>query len=317
MPRQFYHTTAEATVRVVEAVYAATNTPDIGFIETFCDFSNAQAVQAIGLAEDLGFISDSAGTYSVANPLAQFLSTPHDKQKASILRIALESYDVFLHFRERLFATNSSDTAARETKAILDLIPHREEIKDTMISLSTYSGAIVLRGGGQYERDEVGISDRLEEVASGCADTAYAENWIRERLGPAAQSVSREDVLLPLASAIVKATANESDDAVQDAASAFESYLAELAARMSVNFGNATGINSKLNAFRTNNDLPKKIVEASKYIGQVRNAAGHGIDTEIGSNWAIQESTGVELVLVVCSMIRACNAYEKNGDYIL
>lgn len=317
MPRQFFRTTAELTIRVVEAVHSSTGSPDVAFIETFCDLPNAQAMEALGLASDIGLISEAAGKYSVLSALTPFFSTPKDQQKASLLRIALESYDVFLIFRERLFATDSADNASQQTKALLDLTNHREEIKDTLISLGTFSGAIATSGGGQFKREQADITEHLMSISSGCANAASAESWVRDRLGAAADNVDRADVLIPLSNAIIKALDQKTSDAVTEAGTAFESFLVNLASKMSVSLAGASGINQKLDKFRTDDKLPKAIVQASKYIGQVRNAAGHGKDPDIDANWKIQSSTGIEMVCVVCSMIRACHERESGGSFIL
>ncbi|MCE9528681.1 MAG: hypothetical protein K8R36_21760 [Planctomycetales bacterium] len=315
MPRTFFHTTAEATVKVVEAVFAA-QTATVANVEAFCDLSNAQASAALGLAVDLKLLQEAGGTFTVLSPLSRFFSFPRDQQKAAVLRIALESYDVFHRFRDRLVATNNASDAATQTKAILDLDLHREDVKETLISLGTYSGAISSKGSGQYAVENAEITEKLEVLARGCADLAAAETWVRTRLGPTADVVSRNDVLLPLAGALVKATNGDSDDAAQEAGNAFESYLAELATRMSVSLAGASGIIQKVEKFRAGNKLPKKLIESAKYIGQVRNAAGHGVDTDINASWTIQTTTAFELICVICSLIRAFHERETGGIFL-
>ena len=113
MPRPFYHATAEQTVAAVEAVQV--NGPSsASFVEKFCDLSPQRAEEALNLGVDLGLLSLTGNDYKVASPLARFLTTPHDRQKASVLRIVLESYEPFLVFRDRLTATGSADTAAQQ-----------------------------------------------------------------------------------------------------------------------------------------------------------------------------------------------------------
>ena len=94
-----------------------------------------------------------------------------------------------------------------------------------------------------------------------------------------------------------------------------ESFLAELAGRMTVNLAGASGIISKLDKFRVNNKLPKKIVEAAKYLGHVRNAADHGIDVEVNAQWVILELTAKTYPAVACAFIRAALEHEHNGNH--
>jgi hypothetical protein len=64
---------------------------------------------------------------------------------------------------------------------------------------------------------------------------------------------------------------------------------------------------------------PAGLVEAAKYLGQVRNAADHGvdIDTDVNDVWHILESTGLQYVFVACSFIRACGARENNEKFYI
>lgn len=316
MARAFFHSTAELTIRVVEAVHA-NGTASESLVESFCDLSQTQVAEALGLAADLGFVVENGGTYQVGQALAAWFASPNENRKAAVLRVALESYDVFRRFRERYAATGNIDAAAQQTKAMFDLDKHREDVKETLISLATYSGAMVSKGGGNYEVCDGEISQQIQELAKGCNDFSSAELWVRSKLGLAADIVSEQEVILPLASAIIKACSNQPDDAVTNAGNAFESYLAELAVRMGVDLSGANGISQKITKFRTGDKLPKKIVEASKYIGQVRNAAGHGVDTDVNASWDIQQSTAINLVCVVLAMIQACHEIENGNGYLL
>lgn len=316
MPRSFSQSTAELTVQVAEAVCIKQGC-DSQFVQEFCDLSSSQADAALELAADIGLVVKSGTSYQPGSPFIEFLCTPEEKHKAAILRILLESYEPFLKFRERLLATGSVDNAARQTKTLLHLDAHREEIKDTLISLGTYAKAIQAEGGGQYTSNLSTLSNQLMEIAESCNSLADAEACIRTEIGDYSEVLDRAEVLHPLASALLKAGNDQPTEAVAEAASAIESFLARLAERMGVNLAGSTGLNSRLDKFRQGNVLPKKIVEAGKYLGQIRNAADHGVDVdpEVGAVWKVLDRTGVQYVFVACSFIRACGARESQGDY--
>jgi hypothetical protein len=318
VPRDFSHSTAEQVVQIVDAVHVKGST-DVAFLEKFCDLSSEQVTNAIGLAADLGLIRKSGNEWVAANILASFFSTPIEAQKAAALRIVLETYDPFLKFREQLSATNSADVAAQHTKTLLDLQAHREEIKDTLISLGTYTGAISSQGGGRYASSHEPLANELKELASACGDLVSAEASIRRQIGNRENQVHREEVLLPLSRALLKAKNKHPSDAVVEAANAFESFLARLAGRMGIDLTGANGINQKLDKFRPGNHLPKKIVESGKYLGHIRNAADHGVDVdpEVEAVWHIQDWSGIIYVYVTCSMIAACLEREVDGDFII
>jgi hypothetical protein len=317
MPRQFFHVTAELVVAAIDSVQAYKKATSAQ-VANFCDISAAQAAEATLLAVDLKLLgTDAAGAFVPSPPLAAFAAAPGDRQRSAMLRIALESYDPFLRFRERLVSTDSVDLAAAQTKQLLDLTSHREEVKDTLLSLGTYTNAFKAKGGGRYAVDDNDLSLDMQALAQACAELAEAEKWIIQQIGNAADSASRNDVILPLARSVLKANAGESRNAIGEAGNAVESFLAELAARMNVNLQGAAGINQKLDKFRSGNHLPKKVVEAAKYLGQVRNAADHGIDVEVNAQWVISQQTAKIYPAVACQFISAAVARERGQAHIL
>jgi hypothetical protein len=318
MPRAFFNSTAEQVVQVVDAVHIKRKA-DTGFIEKFCELTGDQVASALALAKDMGLIKESSGEWSAPNILAGFFGTAVEEQKAAALRIALEKYQPFIVFRERLSATSNADKAAQETKTILELDMHRTEIKDTLISLGTYTGAISIQGGGRYSSSDSPLANQLKDLASVCADVVAAEARIRIQIGERNNQADRQEVIIPLAQALLKAARGQASDAVKDSAVAYESFLAHLAGRMGVSLTGADSIIEKLERFRTGSHLPKKIVEAGKYLGQVRNAADHGVDVDpdVGAVWRIQDSTGLLYVYVTCSLVAACLEREVNGQFII
>ena len=316
MARDFFHTTAEQIVAVVDAVCVNRET-DVGFVERFCDLTNDHAENALGLATDIGFLSLSVSNYRPTGPFARFLSTFNVDQKAAVLRVMLESYEPFVIFRQRLISTASADKAARQTIAVLNLSAHHEHVKDTLLNLGMYARALKAEGGGKYSHDTTDPITFLQLIADGCTSRISAEQFVRLHLATAADFVSRDEVVVPLSDACMKANDGKASEAVTSAGNAVESYLEELAGRMSVSLSGAAGIIQKLEKFRSGNNLPKKIIESGKYLGQVRNAADHGIDPDVGVSWQILEDTGKQYVMVACSFIQACHEREVGGAFII
>jgi hypothetical protein len=310
MPRAFSPATAEQVVAAVEAVLVRRRIADVGYVSGFLDVPEEQAEAALRLAVDIGLLAVESDAFVVASPLCQFVATPSERQKAAVLRILMESYEPFIAFRQRLTVTTASN-AAHETKTLLELDAHREEIKDTLISLGTYSGALVTEGGGHYRFESAADDNPLEEVAAACADVAAAELRIREQIGSHAEAIaSRAEVVLPLSEGLLKAKNRDARGAVLEAGNAVESYLSALGDRVGVNLSGAHGINAKLARLETAGTLPMKLISMGKYLGHLRNAADHGVDTDVGAAWTIREATGTEYVLVACSFIAAARARE-------
>jgi hypothetical protein len=317
MPRAFSPATAEQVVSAAEAVTVRREPADAGFVADFCDLPRAQAEAALELAVDLGLLSSSAAGYTVESPLCRFLVTPNLPQRAAVVRVVLESYLPFTTFRERLVATGDATLASRQTRAELDLTAHREQIKETLISLGTYSDALLGEGGGRYVPQPSGAENPLQVLALAAGDAVAAEMRIREQLGVGAfRVVSRDEVVMPLTNALLQANGGNPRGAIVEAANAVESYLVALAARVHVGIAGAHGVNSKLDRFEHAGWLPRKLGFVGRHLGHVRNAADHGIDAEIGAVWTIRHATGLEYVFLACSFIAAVTAKEQGANEI-
>ena len=318
MPRAFSQATAEQVIAVSEASVALNPSANVNAISRFTDLPEERTERALALAVDLGLLAENAGMFTPANPLCKLLRTPHDSERAAVLRIAIESYRPFLVFREELEATNDPTAAANQTKAILDLDCHREEIKDTLLNLATYSGALIASHGNAYERDLKSMSNLLQELASGSSQESAAIFAVRQELGEeASKLVDHDEVISPLASGLRHASGGSAGrEAVLHAGNAVDSFLDWYANNSNLNLAGAVGINGKLEKLRQQGSLPKKLVSVGKYLGHIRNAADHGIDTDTGAPWDISEATGRNLVFVAITFIRSVVAYKAGRHEI-
>lgn len=314
MPRAFFSATAEQVVAVTEAVVAHGEPAPQNFVEVFADLNADQARSALALSVDLGLLSKTAESFEATSPLCRLLRTPHDSERAAVIRIVLEGHQPFLVFREELEATADAATAANRTKARLDLDAHREDIRSTLLGLATYSGALTAGQGGQYERDSKSQSHLLEELSSGCEEQGASIYQVRKILGEdLANTVSHENIIDPLAAGLRHAAGDDGGrEAVVNAGNAVESFLSEVAARHAIDVSTAHGINAKLARIEQGGMMPTKLLNVGKYLGHVRNAADHGVDPEIGDAWTISDGTGLNYVFVALSFLKSVSSREAN-----
>ena len=269
---------------------------------------------SLDLACELGFLTKTNFTYIVANPMSRLLRSPHVSEKAAVLRIVLEQFEPFVVFRQELDATADASSAATRAKATLDLEPHREDVRTTLVGLATYSGALRAGPGGKYERDTIGISASLEELAAGASELAAATLQVRETLtANVANTLSAADIIEPLAHALRHASGGSAREAVVNAGNGVKSFLIKLATTHTVNIVGATGINSKLDRLDHASAIPKKLVHVGKYLGHVRNAADHGVDADVGRSWIVQRLTGLNYVYVALAFIIAVHRHEEDA----
>jgi hypothetical protein len=316
MPRAFSPATAEQVVAAVEAVFLTGKVTEPAFIASFCDIPIERATAAATLAADLGLLELQAQGFFATSPLCRTLCSPKELHRAAALRVVLDAYAPFVYFRDRLPATPLASTAAHQTKVALDLDAHRDEIKDTLTSLGTYSQALLEEGGGLYRVSTQALDHQLSALAEAANDAAAAEMRIRDQLtSSVANAVSRGEVITPLAEALRKAMNGDPSGAVQCAGNAVESFLVELGGRVGANLTGATGLSAKIDRLVTHGTIPKKIAAVGKYLGNLRNAADHGIDSDTGSAWTIRTNSGLEFVFVSCSFIACCRIREVGGSY--
>lgn len=308
MPRPFYQATAEQVVVVSEAVVSLGNS-DVAAIAAFTDLLAATAEGALRLAADMNLLTENAGQFSIGSPLCKLLRTPQDREKAAILRVALESYEPFQVFLEEHDATGNVSDAAQRTKVKLDLTCHREEVKATLLSLATYSGALTPGQGNNYSRDAQGLTALLDELVAGSREIADATQTIRQELGVDVGLVDHAQVIQPLVAGLRHAVAGAGREAVLQAGIAIENFLVSVAALHGTNIVGANGVNGKMERLVQAHHYPPKLNNVCKYLGHIRNAADHGADVEIAAPWNITSQTGRNYVFVAAMLIRSMLAH--------
>ena len=315
MPRAFHQATAEQVVTVSEAV-ASIGTADAATVAAFTDLLQPTVDSALKLSADLGLLQENAGQFSTKSHLSRFFRTPQDNEKAAILRVTIEAYEPFLVFREELEATKNVTEASQRTKVKLDLDCHREQLKETLLSLATYSGALTAGQGNSYERDARGLTALLDELAAGSREIAEATLTVREELGEAVGHIDHDQVLSPLVAGLRHAAASSGREAVLQAGIAIENFLVSVANLHGTNIAGANGVNAKMDRLVQAGHYPNKLLNVSKYVGHVRNAADHGADAEIGAPWTISKETGRNYIFVAIGLIRAMVAHRAGTHEI-
>lgn len=319
MPRTFYSATAEQLISVIEAVILNNKQTEIIFVENFCEVSEHIARSALDLAVDIGFLKEENCSYSTNNFLCRMLITHLEDQKAAILRIQLESYEPFTKFRDRLMSTHNPEIAAKNIKTIFDFDSTWQGIRDTLISLGTYSHALDSRGAGVYLPSIESFEDYLFLAVAGCQELINAEQTIKQLIGQNFYpDLPFDEIIKPLSQAMVYASKKEQPrNVILHAGNAIDDFLNYFGDRVGLDVRNKTGINSKLDDLSHHGKLAKKLVYMGKYLGNIRNAADHGSDPEIRNQWAIRKQTSVEYVFVACTFIYDCLTFLDGHSFEL
>ncbi len=321
MAPQIFPTTAENIISVIDAVLTLPSGCDLAYVTQFLDIPQDTAQNALLMAKELGLIQIDLATnmYLPLEPFAVYLVTGRDSQRAATLRISLEKYRPYQSFKTRLEVTGLASRAAEQVKAMYNLTPHRELIKDTLISLGTYTQSLVSEGAGIFKPAEFDYmhADCIAIVSEAAVSREQAEMVVRRRLTEeVAGWISYDEVISPLTTAYQKISqGNDCKAAVMFAGNAIESFLAQLGNHFNVNLAGINGINAK--AERLGANIKTKQKNMLKYLGHIRNAADHGADAEIGATWDISDYTSIEYTHVAISTIKSITIAIISNRYIL
>lgn len=320
MSTAVYPTTALHVVGAVDCAVLVREGASKTLLAAFLDVVEPQAENALLMAEALGFLQKTSGPhFRPKGLLPQLLVTCGPKRRPVAFRLALEQFEPFVLFTQRLFQLESAQDAAKSVKAVYSLLAHREEIASTLTDLGTYSNSLRVEGGGLLLPRGKEDDDYLSVTAEVLDDRQTALLFVSRRLGnQAANWIDRANVLDHLAMAYQRA-ALVRDDArapVVHAANAVESFLEQVARNFGASLSGATGINGKADKLyqATPRRITTKHLNLLKYLGHTRNAADHGVDSETGQTWDISEGTALEYIHVAMTTVSSIVGL-MNGSY--
>lgn len=307
---EIFPTTAEHIIGATDAVLLKNDGCDENFVSLFLDVPVDSAKNSLKMGQQLGLIKldTSNNLYYPVYPFSTYLVTSKEQQKSAIIRIFLEQYAPYKTFKNRLIVTGLAHTAAEQVRVYYGLSAHRDSIKDTITSLGTYAQSLVSEGAGLYKISEVvgEREDYLLRINEIVSEREKAEIQVRKLIGEKAQNwVDATQTLEPLITGYQKLADSQQDSRspILYAGNAFESFLVKLANHYGVSLNGVTGINSKIDKLSTGGYLKTKHKFMAKYLGHIRNACDHGVDSEIGQAWDISNKTSHEYVHITMTCI--------------
>lgn len=311
-------TTAEDIVAVVDAVAAKGSGCQKAFIEEFTGIAtDDQVIKALSMAMELQLLehNTSNNEYLLKSYLGRKLVTAAtDNQKAVIMRLILEEYAPYITFKTRYGFTKSIELACKQTKILHSMTSNERDIKNTLISIATYSKALKSEGANLYSfSDDIGDLTLIDYVL---AQSSISYSTLQTFWGEQLFSfVDYTSVFSTLSDAFQKTKANPMDTraVVVYAANAFESFLDCFAQYKNVSLSGRNGIIQKRDALSP--FLSKKHRGMIDYIGQIRNAADHGADPDENNQmWNITPETASVYPLVIATVIKGI--YQRDNGSI-
>jgi len=307
---------AEDIVAVVDAILAKRTECTEDFISEFADISPMQTSNALHMAMQLGLADkdNNTGFYTSNSFLARLLvSSRNDNHKAAIMRLILEQYEPYIAFKSRFSFSNSIDLACKQVKSLYSMSCGYKDIRNTIISIATYSRAMINDGASSYKLNQDDIS-YIEILELALRFKANDDNALRAQLGDkVCNYISTENVFNPLSDAYSKIQNTDSDPKaiILYAANAFESFLQQIANSHKISLVGKNGIAQKSDALSS--VISKKHRGMIQYICQIRNAVEHGADPDEGGKvWNISNESALMYPIIVASIIKSI-VLRENG----
>jgi hypothetical protein len=317
MTPAIYKTTAENLIGATDAALQRSTGVDASLVSDFLDTTSQYASDALMMAEQLGLLTQKAnGKFHACAPYAIYLVTANRAAKAAILRLILDQYQPYKTFRWRLTLTSGVPSeAATQTRAIHSLAAHRDVILETFTDLGTYANSLLSQGAGLFTPSPDDAPQYLKVVSEVVRDREAAELAVRTKLGDeVVKVIDPDEVLANIVTAYQKLEGDvvDSRSPVVYAANAIESFLVAYGQRQAVNVSAETGINAKADKLGAAKKIVTKHKNMLKYLGHVRNAADHGIDSEINREWTVSQETAIQYVHVAATTMADLVAFEAN-----
>ena len=317
MSYNIVHTTAEDIVAGVDAVIAKGSKATKDFIAEFTGIATAdQVLKALQMACELQLIIFDTTQNSYGSPsflAKKLVSAATDEQKAVFMRLILEQYEPYNTFKTRYGFTKSIELACRQTKTLHTMSSNERDIKNTLISIATYAKALKSEGANLYSFVE--DVDAVDLIDNALRSANITENSLRSYWGESLYTfVNTTNVFDSLVEALQKshATTIDARSVVVCAANAFESFLSDYAARKSVSLSGKNGIIQKRDALSAH--ISKKHRGMIEFIGQIRNAADHGADSDEGNQvWTISNETASIYPCIIAALIKVIFLRDVTG----
>lgn len=304
--------TAEQVVDAVETVTLASGPVSAADVAAHVNHPLASVQRALVVAEMLGLVHHSATKYTPVSPYEHYFAEASESRRIDVLRFALEAFPGYRYFKQRLAFHGEPLRAAKETKLRFQFSNHEGEIRETLVSLGQFSGSLTYSTEGGYLVTSSGAVNEFLAVADSITvDAASIEDFVRDRLGSDAYGYvqdEKHDIITHIRAALAKVVAEELDEGlVLEVANATENFLTKVAAAETppTSLTGKHGVIQKATALKDANAIATKHLGYFNFIGHLRNAADHGIDSDIGLEWDVSPEAARLSILMLLGAIKS------------
>jgi hypothetical protein len=313
-------TTAELLLRAAEAAHilgpAATTTAIGEFLGT-----PARAAPALAGAKELSFVEEGTAGEWTGTRWARVAASVSPQEKAVVLRMQLEDYEPYVLFRNRLVAGEEPTDAARQVCVTFGITTDELDARSFLIDCGTFSGSLTY---GHAQRLLVNADESVTTDAMTLYEGVLAERdaviaHIAINLGPEAAGFVTGDIFDYLVDSYL-AILNGSplDGAMFQLGKGVETFVKRLATRPpSLTLPSSVKtLGQVARHLKDHGRLKSKHHSLVIALTDVRNAADHTVDAEIGASWQFSRQTAIAASHLTWAFMRSFLAVEA-GDFQL
>lgn len=304
-------------IEVIEAVHVLEGKASLEKIAEYSDIARDSAEKALKMAIQLDFVERSANFYIPVSPFARLFTNAKRKEKKAILKFKLLEHEPLKFFASLILKGEEATKAISKTKNVFNISGSTTILKNTFLDLGVFSGIFAEpeKGTEAIFEAEPEMRTAFEYIGTVLNEEIQVESFITSQLD---ESVSEyiQDFKPRLVTAAIKFN-SEPRACIKDTADIFEDFLKKMCADESVNISGASGIIEVGDRLKRAGKITTKHQGFIYFIGQMRNAFKHNIDSEIGRSWNVTSDLSFEIFLIALEAINSITLYIKRNECLL
>src|SRR6266566_4671124 len=325
MSQKIPDASAELILAAAEAVYYLRPEFDIQKVATYIGTtSEATARSALDGARLLGFLADAQNeTYQPDERILRLQTHADGLARRMLFRVRLEEFKPFRVFKERVLCGDSALESAKKVKLLEDIETEVTKVKDIFQQWGLYSQSFSQDQIGNLTcSSEEGLTPAyLLRVRASIAAAEQARVFIQLRIGEDSFRILPAEVLDSLSSSMVRChSRHEPKSEIMFAmGTAMERFLSFIATRANppADLTGTNGIVQMAESLRSLDVITRKHFGLIQAVGAVRNAADHGIDTEIGKSWSLTYESILDAGLIVLDAIKSIMSWTETETAVI
>jgi hypothetical protein len=325
MSQRIPDASAELILAAAEAVYYLRPDFDIQKIATYIGTtSEATARGALEGAKLLGFLIEAPnGTYLPEGRILHLQTHADGLARRMLFRVRLEEFRSFQVFKERVLCGDSALESAKKVKLLQDIETEVTKVKDIFQQWGLY--------GQSFSQDQIGnlvcsseeglTPAYLLKVRASIASAEQARVFMQARIGEDYFRQLPAEVVDSFSSAMVRCHArHEPKPEIMFAiGTSMEKFLSFIAAKASpaVDLLGTNGMVQMAERLRSRDVLTRKHFGLIQAVGAVRNAADHGVDTDIDKVWTLTYEAILDAGLIALDAVRSIMSWTETETAVI